>query len=305
MKEPQAFVNGRFVRATEVAVPVYDAGFLQGTTVAEQLRTFGGRLFELEPHLERLFRSLSIIGVDPGIAADQLAEAAERVALYNHGLLEPGDDLGVTVFATPGPYAAIAPPGDHGAMVCIHTFPLAFRLWASKYEAGEALATTDVAQVSARSWPPELKCRSRMHYFLADRQARARSEGARALMLDSDGYVTEATTANVLVYFEGEGLVTPPRAKVLPGISLAVLARLADEQSIPLKERDLAPAELLQADEVLLTSTSPCILPVVRFNNQPVGSGTPGPVQRRLLTAWSQLVEIDIPQQAKRFAARK
>ena len=144
-----------------------------------------------------------------------------------------------------------------------------------------------------------------MHYFLADRQARALHGGARAAMLDGDGFVTEATTANLLVYFSNEGLVTPPRAKVLPGISLAVLARLAAEESIPLRERDIGPAELMAADEVLLTSTSPCILPVVRFNDHAVGSGTPGPVQRRLLGAWSRLVGIDIPEQARRFAARQ
>lgn len=304
MSEPQAYLNGNFVPASQAVVQVYDAGFVQGTTVAEQLRTFGGRLFELEEHLERLFRSLAIIGVDPGLTAAQLAEAAKALARHNHGLLDPADDLGMTIFVTPGPYPAVAPPGAHIPTLCIHTFPLAFRLWAEKYERGEQLATTDVEQTSPRSWPPELKCRSRMHYFLADRHARARYDGARALMLDPQGFVTEATTANVLVYRSGEGLSTPPRTKVLPGISLAVLADLAKQESIVLTERDITTAEVAAADEVLLTSTSPCVLPVVRFNGKPIAAGEPGPIHERLLAAWSRLVGLDIRNQARRFLVR-
>src|SRR5690606_15089688 len=105
--------------------------------------------------------------------------------------------------------------------VCLHTRRLPYAHWADKYEVGEALATTPVLQAPGECWPPALKCRSRMHYYLADREAAARFPGARALMLDAGGFATEASTANVLVYRAGVGLLTPPRAKILPGISLS------------------------------------------------------------------------------------
>jgi branched-subunit amino acid aminotransferase/4-amino-4-deoxychorismate lyase len=69
--EPQAFLNGRFVPASEAMLPVYDAGFVLGTTVAEQMRTFGGRLFRLDAHLARLSHSLEIVGVDLGLGSEQ------------------------------------------------------------------------------------------------------------------------------------------------------------------------------------------------------------------------------------------
>lgn len=301
--EPEAFLNGRFVPQSAAVLPVYDAGFVQGTTVAEQLRTFGGKLFRLEAHLGRLEHSLAIVGVDSGYSLAQLAEAATELVRRNHRLLEPGDDLGLAMFVTPGPYPAMSPPGRHGPLVCMHTFPLPFYLWADKYQ-GESLATTDVVQVPSRCWPPELKCRSRMHYYLADRAARQMDPGARAVMMDEDGFVTESTTANIVVYRTGDGLVIPPRHKILPGISLAVLLELASAAGIGCREQDMRPADIAAADEVFVCSTSPCVLPVVRFNRQPVGRGIPGPTFDQLMNQWEQLVGVDIRRQAQCFKHR-
>jgi len=305
MSQPLAYLNGSFVPAAQAMLPVYDAGFVQGTTVAEQLRTFGGKLFQVEAHLARLQHSLDIVGVDPGMAISELGDVARELAAKNHALLAPDDDLGLTIFVTPGAYAALAPPGSYRPTVCVHSIPLQFRFWAAKYALGEALVTTNVEQVSTRSWPPELKCRSRMHYYLADRKAREKDPQARAVMLDEEGFVTEATTANILVYSKQRGLQTPPRDKILPGISLATLAELARQLGIPLVERDLKPGDLAAADEILLTSTSPCVLPVVRFEGAPIGAGSPGEVHQQLLCAWSARVDVDIPAQAVRVAGRR
>lgn len=304
MAEQAAFLNGRFVPAAEAVLPVYDAGFVQGTTVAEQLRTFGGKLFRLEAHLQRLAHSLDIVGVEPGYSMDELGSIAQELVARNHALLAAGDDLNLTMFVTPGVYPTMVPPPHPGPTVCMHTSPLPFRFWVDKYSQGERLVTTHVEQVSSRSWPPELKCRSRMHYYLADRAARAIDPTARAIMLDSDGFVTEATTANLLIYRSGEGLIAPPRHKILPGISMATLADLATELGIPCRERDFTPAEMTAADEVLLTSTSPCVLPVVSVDGSPIHGGQPGEVYRLLLAAWGEHVRLDIAGQARTFANR-
>jgi branched-subunit amino acid aminotransferase/4-amino-4-deoxychorismate lyase len=302
MSEPQAYLNGRFIPASQAVVSVLDSGFVQGTTVAEQLRTFGGELFRLQAHIERLFRSLAIVGVDPLLSFEKLADVATQLTARNHALLAKGDDLGLTMFVTPGLYQ----PGGKspGATVCLHTLPLRFNLWSGKYKSGESLATTDVEQVSARCWPPELKCRSRIHYYLADRQADMRFPGSRALMTDDDGFVTEATTANIVLYRDGEGLIMSPKDKILPGISLGVLVELADQLNIKHGQRDLRPSDVAEADEVFLTSTSPCMLPVVRFNGQPIGQGVPGSVFGRILSGWNALAGLDIAEQARRFTTR-
>jgi branched-subunit amino acid aminotransferase/4-amino-4-deoxychorismate lyase len=267
---------------------VYDAGFVLGATVAEQVRTFGGRLFRLDTHLARLTHSLEIVGVDPGLSMTDLYAAAEELACRNHALLDSGDDLGISIFVTPGPYATMAssmePDARVGPTVCMHTYPLPFHVWAEKYRTGQAVVVTDVQQVPPACWPPELKCRSRMHYYLADSKARKAGPGSRALLLDRDGHVLEASTANICIYRRDEGLVSPPKEKILPGVTVGVTTELADE--------------------VMLCSTSPCVWPVVRLNGQTIAGGIPGEVFRQLLAAWSALVGLDIQAQAERFAKR-
>jgi len=306
VREPQAYWNGRYVPLSQVGVGVFDTGFVQGVTVAEQLRTFGGKLFRLEMHLARLARSLEIVGVDPGISLSGLGKIATELADRNRELLDPADDQGVTIFVTPGTaaaYASISP--NQGPTVCVHTQPLSFGPWPEKYRVGESLVVTDVMQVPSQCWPAELKCRSRMHYYLADRKAREIEPGARALLPDERGQVTEASTANIVIYKRGQGLISPPKEQILPGVSVAVLEELAGQLSIRFSHRDLDVAAVAEADEVMLCSTSPCVWSVTKLNGRPIGSGEPGPIVLQLRDAWSQMVGIDIEAQAKQFAKRQ
>jgi len=304
-----AYLNGKLVPANEAVVPVYDAGYVLGTTVAEQLRTFGGRLFRLEPHLARLEHSLDIVGVDLGLSMAELGEAAADLAARNHILLDPSDDLGLSMAVSPGPYSTMAAmvgaDAHRGPMICMHTYPLAFHLWADKYRTGQSLVVTDIQQVPPVCWPVELKCRSRMHYYLADRQADQRRPGARAVLLDRSGHVTEASTANILMYRAGDGLIAPPQGTVLPGISQAVVTQLAAALGIATAQHSFAPAELASADEVLLTSTPWCLLAATHLDGRPIAGGVPGPAFGRLMRAWSELVGLDVVAQAERFADRE
>jgi branched-chain amino acid aminotransferase len=305
MDEPVAFLNGRWIPASAAAVPVGDAGFVLGATVAEQLRTFAGKLFRLDDHLARLAQSLEIVGVQPDMTPARFAEVSEELVARNYPLLAPGDDLGLSIFVTPGDYPAYRSPGPARPTVCLHTYPLAFHLWAEKYRSGQALVTTEIEQVPPQCWPAGLKCRSRMHYYLADRRAAAVDPQSRALLLDAQGFVTETSSANLLIYDVGRGLASPPRTKVLRGISLAAATDLAQRLGIPCAERDLTKDDVAAADAVLLTSTPMCVLPVTRFNGRAVGSGRPNAVFERLITAWSESVGVDIVGQAERFARRK
>jgi branched-subunit amino acid aminotransferase/4-amino-4-deoxychorismate lyase len=143
-----------------------------------------------------------------------------------------------------------------------------------------------------------------MHYYLADRDAAARSPGARAIVLDQNGYIAESTTANVLVYREGEGLISPPLEHILAGVSLGVMKELAAVLNMPFNMRPLTVDDFRTSDEAMLTSTSICLLPIVECGGRPIGKGVPGPIYRQLLGAWGNLVGLDVAAQAKRFANR-
>lgn len=300
MPTPLAYLNGSYVPFDQLSVPLLDLGFVQGVTVVEQLRTFGGKLFRWEEHLSRLRRSLEIIGLESPLSDSQFTEVAQRLIEHNHRLLTEGDDLGLAMLITPGIYGqASASP-----WMALYTTPIAFGSFARLYEQGQRLIVSQVKQVPVECWPAELKCRSRMHYYLADREARQIDAESRALLLNLDGTVAEASTANFLAYFEQEGIVSPPHEVVLPGVSMSVLRELAADLHIPFTFRPLQREELSQASEAFLTSTSPCILPVTSIDDRPLGSGQPGTIFARVLAAWSERVSIDIASQARRFAVR-
>jgi branched-subunit amino acid aminotransferase/4-amino-4-deoxychorismate lyase len=304
MSEAIAYRNGQFIPAGELTVPVDDAGFVLGATITEQLRTFRGRLFRPNKHFQRLARSLEIVGASLPMSFEQLAQEADHLATHNYRLIAKEDDLGLCVFVTPGTYTPMSEGRSAGPLVAMHTYRLPFHLWADCYKGGCQLATTNIIQVSERSWPAELKCRSRMHYYLADREARTIDPLARALLLDESGWVAETSTANIVAYRRDRGLISPPLKRVLHGISLRATRELAAAIELPFKEADFTVEDLYTADEVMLTSTPNCLLPVTVINRREVGGGRPGEVYGRLLHAWNEQVSLDIAAQAQMFASR-
>lgn len=304
MSEPIAYLNGQFLPASQATLPVFDAGFVLGATATEQLRTFRGELFRLPEHLQRLHRSLEIMAIQPAESLADFADIAQRLVQHNYPLVDPADDLGLCIFVTPGPYAAMAEGFQAGPTVGLHTYRLPFFLWSKMYDSGVSLATTPIQQIPHACWPAELKCRSRMHYFLADRQAAQAHLGSRAVLHEADGHLTETSTANIIAYFADEGLVSPPKSHVLPGISLQVVRELAGQLQLPFVERPVKPADLARCQEAFITSTPNCLLPVTRFNGRDIGNGQPGEVYRRIMTVWNELVGLDIAKQSQQFAAR-
>jgi branched-subunit amino acid aminotransferase/4-amino-4-deoxychorismate lyase len=302
-----AWLDGRFLPRSELALPVGDAGFVLGATVTEQLRTFRGRLFLPDDHARRLAESLAIVGLVPAHPLDEILRAADHVAAHNQrlaaaaGAEEPCADLGLVIFVTPGDLAA-----QHGGRTgrprtAVHSFPLAFPAWAGAYDHGVSLRTVSVRQVPDACWPLRAKVRSRMHYYLADREAHAAEPGARAVLAHADGRISETSTANIAIV-RGGRVASPPVDDALAGVSLACARRLAGELGVAWEERSLHAADLAAADEILLTSTPSCVLPAARFDGRPVGTGRPGPVFRAILDSWSRLVGLDIAAQARSHA---
>lgn len=293
--ETTAFFNGAWVAEQDLRLPIDDLGFLLGATVVERMRTFAHEIFRLKDHLDRLRRSLEIVGWDADEICGKVAVACKEFVERNESLIETDDDWTIVAFVTPGKTADAARP-----TICVHGSPLPFHDWARKYTDGVEAKIVDIRQTPNECWPAELKCRSRMHYYLAERQVEAATPGAKAILLDQGGLVGEGTTANLVAWYADRGLITPRLTKVLPGVSQQVLFELADSLDIPHAEDDILPEKLAAADEVFFTSTSSCLLPIVRLSGKPVGGGEPGIVFRRLLAAWSQLVGVDIAEQARR-----
>lgn len=301
MAQPIAYWEGTWVPRNELTIPLNDAGFQLGTTIAEQCRTFNGKVFRLDQHLDRLWKSLEILDVQSPESRESLIDVIHQIIEHNYPLLPNGADLGITIFITPGSMDQAYRPHKTGRLA-VHTQMVAFDTFASLYEVGQPLFVPRTRQTPIDCWPRDLKVRSRVHYYLADLEAKREDPSARAVLLDHEGYVMEATTANIAKYHPDTGLELPPADLVLPGISIATLEKLADELAIPITHRQLTPEDFATADEVLLTSTSPCIVPCNQWNGKPISVGKPGPIFKQLIAAWEEMVGVDIRKQAEHFA---
>ena len=279
MTEPRhAWVDGRLVRADEPHLSAFDRGFQLGDGVFETLRARGGRITELEEHLGRLHQSADGLGIPLAGEVDELItrgiaellaaeghdDAALRItvsrgAFRGRGLLPPDEVVQPTVVVQAWPVVA-PPPGhlDDG----LHLVPSSVRR-----DPESPLAA--------------LKTTSRADYVFARVEAR-RAGADDALFLTTEGHLSEATSANLFLVRRGDELATPSLdCAVLPGTTREWLLRWAQRVGLHPVEARLTAVDLAEAAEAFLSSSVAGILPVTRWDGEPIGDGRPGPWTRR------------------------
>ena len=296
-QEPLVYLKGRLMPASEAHVAIYDAAVVMGVTVTDMLRTFHHKLFRLEDHIARFYRSCRYARIVPPIPPEETMRVCAELAEKNAALLPAASDLALVLFISPGElklYAGGA--GMSGAMqptFCIHTFPLAFQLWQKHFTDGIHVVTPSVRHVPPQCVDPKIKCRSRMHWWLADQEAHLVDPKAVALCLDLDGNITETGGSNFAIVRDG-AVITPARRHVLWGISLTTVGEICRKLQIPFVERDIQVYDAINADEAFLPTTPYCMAPVTMINGVPIGAGRPGPVFRRIIEEWGRMVDLDI-----------
>ena len=308
MPEPLVYLTGKLVPASQAHLAIFDAGIVLGATVTEMTRTFRHEPYRLDDHLARLFRSLKYTRMDIGMTQQELGDVSRELLAHNATLIDPQDELGLIHFVTAGEFPVYAGSAGRSARltptVCAHTFPMPFELWASKLDTGSHLVTPSIRHVPPQCYDPKMKYRSRMHYYLADKEAQLVDPDASALLLDLAGNVTETGGANFLMVERGT-IISPTLTNTLPGISRATVIELAAKLGIPFVEKDIQVHSVMNADEAFTTTTPYCIMPVTKINGVPIGDGRPGPIWKRLMAAWSELVGIDIERQIRDSATRR
>jgi len=298
-----AYLNGDFVPQSEAKLPVYDAGIVMGATVTEMIRTFRHRPFKLEEHVARLYRSMHYTRFESDLTAEQMIDITQHVVKHNAALLPEAKELGIILFVTAGTFSVYAGSAGGGEKmtptVCVHTFPLPLHLWAQVLQTGLHAVTPSTRHIPPQCLDPKMKNRSRLHYWLAEQEAKCVDPGAATLLLDLDGNITEFSGGNVLIVKDGS-ILSPTTRNILPGISRQTVIDLAAELQIPFVEKDLQVYDICHADEVFETSTPFCLLPVTRINGLSIGDGKPGPCCFTLLDAWGEKVHLDIVNQIRK-----
>ena len=297
-----AYFNGRFVPEREVVVPFRDRGFKYGDAVFDTTRTFGHRIFKLSEHVDRLYRSLRYLRIDPGVPQGKMVEITEEVLRRNLRLLDPDDDYWVTQRVSRGLDASAREvwPQD-GATVIVECLPLPLRERASLYRDGIRVLTPSVRRTPPESLSPRVKTHNYLNLVAADLEVRAQDPGAWAVLLDTNGNLAEGLGSNIFLV-QDRTLLTPREQTVLSGISRETVIQLAKDAGLTVVERDLDLYDTYNAQEVFLTSTSLCICPVSKVNGAAIGDGVPGPVTRQLTEAYCRFVDFDfVAQYLKRL----
>src|SRR5437867_4442421 len=298
-----AYFNGRFVPEREVLVPFRDRGFKYGDAVFDTTRTFGHRIFKLAEHVERLYRSLRYLRIDPDMAPPRMMEITEEVLRRNLPLLEPDDDYWVTQRVSRGLDDAHKDTwNQHGPTVIVECVPLPLAERASLYRDGIRVITPSVRRTPPQSLSPRVKTHNYLNMVAANLEVRSQDPDAWAILLDTAGNLAEGLGSNVFLV-SGGVLLTPREQTVLSGISRETVIDLAREAGITVVEQDLDLYDAYNADEAFLTSTSLCICPIATVNGARIGTAVPGPLTRQLSEAYCRFVDFDfVGQYLKRLS---
>jgi len=297
--ERVAYFNGRIVPESEVAIPLRDRGFLYGDAVFDTTRTFNHKPFRLKEHVERLYRSLGYLRIDPRIAPDRLVAISEEVLEQNLHLLDRDEDTWLSQRVTRGLRAGHGDAQPEPTVI-VESWPLPLAERASLFRDGIAVVVPPTRRTGPDMLSPRAKTHNYLNLVVGDMEAKAADPLAWAVLLDAQGHLAEGIGSNIFLVRDGM-LMTPQDRFVLPGVSRATVMDLAKEIGIACVERDIDLYDAYTADEAFLTSTSLCICPVRSIHGRKVNHpDLPGPVTQRLIDAYIKLVSCDFIAQYRR-----
>lgn len=274
------FLNGRYVPAARATVNVFDRGLLYGDGLFETMRSYGGAVFAVPAHLERLNASARILGFSvPGLDWKTIF----AVLLRRNRLRRT--DAWIRLTVTRGVGAPGLLPRDMSKPTVIATARRVPAEYAHAAQHGIAVAVLPFARCDFLA---EHKSLNYLPSILG-RLLAAEQDSGEGVFCDESGYLREGTTSSLFVVRDG-ALSTVPASGILPGVTRHVVLELAARAGIPTLEQPLTRKDLAACEEIFLTSSVAEIVPVVKMAHETVGNGHPGPVTRALQRLYRRAV---------------
>ena len=281
---PKIWIDGKYYDKDDAKISVFDHGLLYGDGVFEGIRAYGGKVFRLRQHVERLYASAHAILLDIPMAKDAMAAMVEDCVRVN-GLSDAYirlvvtrgfGDLGLDPRKCPKP-----------TVFCIAD---TIALWPMEvYERGLSLITVPTPVNQPHNLSPQIKSLNYLAHIMA--KVEAINAGADdGILLDAAGTVAEATGQNLFIV-NGRTLRTPPEgAGILRGVTRGAVIELALEAGYEVRETTVNRYDIYTANEAFLTGTAAEMVGVVKLDGRRVGDGNVGPVTRELAARFRALV---------------
>ncbi len=277
------YLNGKLVPKEQAAVSVFDHGLLYGDGVFEGIRFYNGRVFRLDDHIDRLYRSARAILLEIPMTPDEMSLAVLETIRAN-GL----SDGYVRLVVTRG-------EGSLGLSPKSCPRPTVFIIAASislypeeMYLNGLKLVTCATRRIAHGALSPMVKSLNYLNNIMAKIEAEQAGAG-EGLMLNEQGCVAECTGDNIFIVRDGRIITPPISAGALAGVTRSVVLELARGAGIDIREEDMTRYDIYTADECFLTGTAAELIPVVHLDARPIRDGKPGPVTKHLTGLFREL----------------
>lgn len=280
----QIYITGKFYAKEDAKISVYDHGLLYGDGVFEGMRSYSGKVFRLEEHLDRLYESARAISLTIPMSKEEMAKATYET-LQKNNLVDAyirlivtrgAGSLGLDPNRTSDPQIIIIADS-------ISLYPEEF------YEKGLKIITASTIRNHPAALSPRIKSLNYLNNIMAKIEG-LQAGCIEALMLNHKGEVAECTGDNIFIIKKGV-LMTPPKdAGILEGITRNAILDIAKELGITAFEQTMTRHDLFVADECFLTGSAAEVIPVVTIDGRPVGDGNVGPITKQLLAAFKKHV---------------
>jgi branched-chain amino acid aminotransferase len=281
---PTIWLDGKWCDRSTAFISVYDHGLLYGDGVFEGIRVYGGKIFRLMEHLERLYDSAKAICLTIPLSRDELVSTTEEAvrrsgiheAYIRHIVTRGVGDLGLDPRKCPRPTL----------MIIVDTI----RLWPEQvYDAGLNVITAGTPIPQRESLSPRVKSLNYLAHILAKLEG-INAGADEVIMLDSAGTVAEGSGQNIFVVKHGRLRTPPAHAGILKGVTRDVIIELAGDAGYTVEEAMLNRYDIYTADEAFLTGTATEIVAMRQLDGRVIGSGKAGPVTRDLRARFQALV---------------
>ena len=283
----QIYIDGAFYPESEAKVSVFDHGLLYGDGVFEGIRFYNNKVFHLEEHMERVYKSAAAIALD--IPLDQAALTEALLETIRRNELTDGyvrlvitrgkGDLGLSPWNCPKPSIIII-----AAKIALYP--------AESYEKGLKVVTCSTRRIAHGALSPMVKSLNYLNNIMAKIEASHAGAG-EGLMLNEQGLVAECTGDNIFLVSGGRITTPPISSGALAGVTRAVAIGIASELGIEVSEPQTTRYDIYTADECFLTGTAAEIIPAVELDSRPIGNGKPGPMTQRFIARYRELTRTE------------
>ncbi len=278
------FLNNCLTDANNANISIYDTAVMHGIGLFETMRIFNGRVFRIEDHLDRIFRSAEVLSMNINVAREEIVTAIESLIEANN-LSEKDGRLKLTI--TPGNIREVSDSGLPSNSVIITASPIAIQR-----ATPPSVLSTIITQYRVNDDEPGAGHKTLNYFNRLTMLQQAHREGyGEALCFSVRGYLCGGCLSNIFLVKAGK-IYTPALTRaIVPGITRKTVIELAGDALIEVKEENISSQILMEADEIFLTNSSMGIVPVGNIGNHKVGTGDTGVITGKIIELFNKHIE--------------